>query len=164
MSSLATRCMVTGDSWAPLPLRLALGVVFFAHGSQKLLGWFGGPGFSGAMGYLTRMEGLPWIIGLLVIVIEFFGGLAVLLGLLTRPTVFAIGVEMVGAILKVHAANGFFMNWSGRQAGEGFEFHLLVIAMVLALLVLGGGRWSVDRALAGPEPPEATPRGRAAGA
>lgn len=141
------KLMTTDDGWAPLVLRLTLGVVIFPHGAQKLLGWFGGYGFEGTMGYFTQQIGLPYLLGLLVILIEFFGSLALVVGALTRLAALGIGAVMIGAIATVHAGNGFFMNWSGQQAGEGFEYHLLVLGIVLALLVAGAGRWSVDRAI-----------------
>ncbi|MBE0598646.1 MAG: DoxX family protein [Desulfuromonadales bacterium] len=138
----------TENDLAALVLRLFLGVVFFPHGAQKLLGWFGGHGFAGTMNYLTSAQGLPWLIALLVIVAEFFGALALIAGFLTRVAAFGIGAVMVGAIAMVHWQHGFFMNWSGQQAGEGFEFHLLAIGMAIALMIRGGGAASVDRALA----------------
>jgi putative oxidoreductase len=134
---------------AALVLRVVLGAVMFPHGAQKMLGWFGGKGFSATLEGLTTGGGLPWIIAFLVIIIEFFGAIALVLGFLGRLMAFSIGVVMVGAIIKAHLANGFFMNWSGQQAGEGFEYHLLAIAMAIALTITGSGRWSVDSALQG---------------
>ncbi len=136
----------TGDSIAPLFLRLALAGMILPHGLQKTLGWFGGYGFTGTMGWLTGTVGAPWIIALLVILIESVGGLMLLLGAGTRLAALGLGAVMLVAA-KMHLANGFFMNWTGKQAGEGVEFHLLAMGMVLALLVLGGGKASVDRAL-----------------
>ena len=147
MSTLWNRLLATDDGWAPLMLRLALGIVMFPHGAQKMLGWFGGNGFEATMGFMTEKMGLPALIVFLVIVIEFFGSLALIAGVLTRVAALAVGVEMIGAIATVHAQNGFFMNWTGQQAGEGFEYHILLLGIVAALLVLGAGRWSVDRAL-----------------
>lgn len=138
----------TDDTLAPLILRLFLGAVFFPHGAQKILGWFGGNGFIGTMQYFTEVHGLPWLIALLVIVAEFFGALALLAGFLTRLAAFGIGAVMTGAIVTVHWQFGFFMNWSGQKAGEGFEFHLLAIGIALALMLTGGGTASVDRAVA----------------
>ena len=139
--------LYTEHDAAALILRVGLAVVIFPHGAQKLLGWFGGNGFSGTMTFFTDTMGIPWILALLVIVAEFFGSLGLLVGLLTRVAAFGIGMVMTGAIFMVHLQHGFFMNWSGNQAGEGFEYHLLVLAIVLALLVRGAGAWSVDRAL-----------------
>jgi putative oxidoreductase len=127
-------------------LRLVLGVVFFAHGAQKLLGWFGGYGFHGTIGFFEHL-GIPAAAGFLVICTKFFGGLGLIVGLLTRIAALGIGVEMIGAIFLVHLPNGFFMNWSGTQKGEGFEYHLLAIAVAATLLLRGAGPFSADRAL-----------------
>lgn len=137
----------TEDRWAPLILRLTLAAVMLPHGAQKLLGWFGGHGFEGTMGFFTQQMGIPLVIAFLVIIGESLGSLALAVGFLTRFSAASLGVIMVGAIAMVHWPNGFFMNWLGQQAGEGFEFHLLVIGLSLALLVTGGGKWSVDRVL-----------------
>ena len=138
----------TDDSWTGLVLRLSLGLVIFPHGAQKLLGWFGGFGFSGTMGFFTDTMHLPWIVALLVIVGEFFGSLGLIAGLLTRFTAASFIVIMLGAIITSHLPNGFFMNWFGKQAGEGYEYHLLVIGISGALLLTGAGKWSVDRIVA----------------
>jgi putative oxidoreductase len=127
-------------------LRLALGLVFFAHGAQKLLGWFGGFGFHATIGFFGHL-GIPAPVALLAICAEFFGGLGLIVGLLTRIAALGIGVEMIGAVFMVHLPNGFFMNWLGNQKGEGFEFHLLAIAIAAALLIRGAGAFSADRAL-----------------
>lgn len=140
------RLMSTSDDVVLTTLRLVLGVVYFAHGAQKMLGWFGGYGFQGTMGFFTHM-GMPAPVAFLVICTEFFGGLGLIVGLLTRIAALGIGVEMIGAIFMVHMPNGFFMNWAGNQKGEGFEYHLLAIAMSAALLLRGAGAFSVDRAL-----------------
>lgn len=129
-------------------LRVTLGLVMFPHGAQKLLGWFGGYGFEGTMGFLTGNVGLPTPLAALVIVAEFFGSIALVLGLFSRAAVVGIISVMIGAIVTTHLPNGFFMNWTGQQAGEGFEYHLLVIGMALAILIQGSGRLSVDRILA----------------
>jgi putative oxidoreductase len=141
--------LATDDSWAPLVVRLTLGVVMFPHGAQKLLGWWGGSGFAGTLGGFEQAFGLAAWVTLLVIVAEFFGSLGLVFGFLTRLAACGIGAVMVGAVALAHWPNGFFMNWSGQQAGEGFEFHLLAVGICVALLVAGGGRWSVDGALAG---------------
>ena len=138
---------MTAPGFAGPILRLGLAVVLFPHGAQKLLGWFGGYGWSGTMGFLTGKIGVPTPVAALVILIEAFGPLLLLLGLLTRPVALGVIAVMLGAISTVHLSNGFFMNWTGAQAGEGFEYHLLVIAMALALLVAGGGSFSADRLL-----------------
>ena len=138
----------TDESWTGLVLRVALGGVMLPHGAQKLLGWFGGPGFSQAMNMFTAQMHLPAGLAYLVIIVESFGAVGLLLGFFTRVAAFGILCDMVGAIALVHWPNGFFMNWSGKQAGEGFEYHLLAIAISLAVMFKGSGRWSVDRALA----------------
>ena len=138
----------TDDSWTGLILRLTLGLVMFPHGAQKLLGWYGGFGFSGTMGFFTETMHLPWIVALLVIVGEFFGSLGLIAGLATRFTAVNFMVIMLGAIITAHLQNGFFMNWSGNQQGEGYEYHLLVIGLCLALLGTGAGMWSVDKVIA----------------
>src|SRR5271170_3002861 len=129
-------------------MRLILGVVFFLHGSQKLLGWFGGFGFSGTMNFFTSMLHVPAPFAVLAICAEFFGGLGLILGLLARVAAFGIAVNMVVAVVTVHAQFGFFANWTGTQKGEGYEFHLLVLAMCAFLMIRGAGALSVDRQLA----------------
>jgi putative oxidoreductase len=128
-------------------LRVVLGIVFFFHGAQKMLGWFGGNGFSGTMQYFTGPMGIPAVFAFLAIAAEFFGGLGLIVGFLSRIAAFGILVNMVVAIFKVHLPNGFFMNWTGAQKGEGFEYHLLVIVIALAIIVKGAGALSVDYAL-----------------
>src|SRR6202142_1745961 len=128
------RVVNTSNDFTVAFLRLLMGVVFFAHGAQKMLGWFGGYGFHGTMGFFTHM-GMPAPVALLIICTEFFGGLGLLLGLLTRIAAIGVFGLMVGAIFMVHLQNGFFMNWMGTQKGEGFEFHLLVLAIAAALLL-----------------------------
>jgi len=136
-------------------LRLGLGVVFFAHGAQKMLGWFGGYGFTGTMGFFTRQMGIPAVFAFLAISAEFFGGLALLVGFLGRIAAFGISCNMLVAVAIVHQKVGFFMNWNGNQQGEGFEFHLLALAMLLAVMILGSGAWSVDAALSPTNQPRA---------
>lgn len=138
----------TDDSWASLILRIGLGGVMFVHGAQKLLGWFGGHGFEGTMGFFTEKMGLPWLVAFLVIIGESLGSLGLIVGFLTRFAAAAFIMIMLGAIVTVHWPHGFFMNWSGQQQGEGFEYHLLAIAMSAALVVIGGGKWAVDSVIA----------------
>lgn len=140
------RLMNTTDDVSLTTLRVVLGVVFLAHGCQKMLGWFGGYGFHGTMGFFTSM-GMPSALALLIICTEFFGGMGLIVGLLTRIAALGIDALMIGAIFMVHLHNGFFMNWTGTQKGEGFEYHLLAIAMAAVLLMRGGGAFSLDRAL-----------------
>jgi putative oxidoreductase len=138
----------TEQNYAVLFLRLALAVAIFPHGAQKLLGWFGGFGYKGTMGYFTQTLGIPTVFGFLAIVAEFFGSLALIAGFLTRPAAFGIGVVMLVAALKVHLPYGFFTNWFGNQKGEGYEYFILAIGMALTLIIAGGGAWSLDQALA----------------
>lgn len=135
----------TNNDFAIAILRVVLGIVFFAHGSQKALGWFGGYGFSGTMGFFTHQMGIPAVFAFLEIMAEFFGGIGLLLGCLTRIAAFGISCVMLVAVLMVHAQNGLFMNWSGHQQGEGIEYHLLVLAICVALMIKGGGALSLDR-------------------
>jgi putative oxidoreductase len=141
------RLFATDDSTATAILRLVLGVVFFAHGAQKMLGWFGGFGFAATMGFFTGVGHIPAPLAFLAIAAEFFGGIGLILGFLTRIAALGIGVNMLVAILTVHLPFGFFMNWTGAQKGEGFEFHLLVLGIVAFLVIRGAGAFSVDRAL-----------------
>jgi len=141
------RLLVTTDDGALTVMRLVLGIVFFAHGAQKMLGWFGGYGFSGTMGFFTSQMHIPAPFAFLAIAAEFFGSLGLILGLLTRIAAFGIGMNMLVAILMVHRHFGFFMNWFGNQKGEGIEYHLLTLALAIALMIRGGGAFSADRAL-----------------
>ena len=138
----------TSGRFVPLILRLTLALVFFPHGAQKVLGWFGGYGFEGTLGFMTGTMHLPYIIALLPILTEFLGPIAMAFGFFTRIAAFAMGFNMLVAICMVHIGNGFFMNWSGKQVGEGFEYHILVIGIALALIVAGAGKSSVDQVIA----------------
>jgi putative oxidoreductase len=144
---MVRKLFATDDDIATAVLRLVLGVVFFAHGAQKMLGWFGGYGFSGTMGFFTGTMHIPAPFAFLAIAAEFFGGLGLILGFLTRIAAFGITVNMVVAIATVHSAFGFFMNWSGTQKGEGIEYHLLTLATTVFLMIRGAGAFSVDRAI-----------------
>jgi putative oxidoreductase len=143
---MVKRLMGTGNDVSLTTLRVVLGVVFFAHGAQRMLGWFGGDGFHGTMGALTQ-TGIPAPVAVLIICAQFFGGLGLIVGLLTRIASLGVAGLMIGAIFMVHLQNGFFMNWMGMQKGEGIEFHLLALAMAAALLLRGAGAFSLDRAL-----------------
>jgi putative oxidoreductase len=140
------RIFSTDRSIAPFLLRLFLALVLFPHGAQKLLGWFGGFGFHGTMAYFTETVKLPWLIGFLVIIIEFFGPIALLLGFAVRLWSIVIAIVMAGIILT-HFTGYFFMNWFGNQKTEGMEFFLLVIGMTGALIYSGAGRLSIDGGL-----------------
>ena len=137
----------TSDDYTITVARLVLGLVFFAHGAQKMLGWFGGYGFAGTMNFFTQMMHIPAPFAFLAICAEFFGGLGLLVGFLSRVAAFGISVNMLVAIFTVHIHNGFFANWSGQQKGEGIEYHLLALALLFLIMVKGGGALSVDRAL-----------------
>jgi putative oxidoreductase len=127
-------------------LRLILGIVFFVHGSQKAMGWFGGYGYTGTMGFFTQL-GIPVPLGILAIAAEFLGGLGLVVGFLSRIAAFGILCNMLVAVFLLHIHMGFFMNWTGAQKGEGFEFHLLAAAMALTIMISGAGAFSVDAAL-----------------
>jgi putative oxidoreductase len=146
LSSLLQSLLSTSESFAPTVVRLALGLMILPHGLQKTVGAFGGYGFKGTMGYLTGTVGAPWIFALLAILAESIGGVMLITGLGTRFAALGIGGVMLVAITQ-HWSNGFFMNWTGAQKGEGIEFHLLALGIVVALLILGGGKFSVDAAL-----------------
>jgi len=139
----------TDDDFALTIIRLTLGAVFFAHGSQKVLGWFGGYGFSGTLGFFTQKLGIPAAFACLDFAAELLGGIGLILGCLTRIAAFGIACVMAVAVFMVHIHFGFFMNWGGTQKGEGFEYHILAIALSIALIIKGGGAFSVDRALSG---------------
>jgi putative oxidoreductase len=137
----------TDNDSATAILRLALGVIFFAHGAQKMLGWFGGYGFTGTMGFFTGVLHIPAPFAFLAIAAEFFGGLGLIFGLLTRIAALGIFFNMAVAVTMVHHQFGFFMNWTGGQKGEGYEYHLLVLAITAFLMIRGSGAASVDRLL-----------------
>lgn len=139
------KLFATPNDPAVLIVRLMLGIVFFAHGAQMMLGWFGGDGFSATMSSFTNRMHIPAPFAFLAIAAQFFGGLGLILGLLTRVAAFGIAIDMLVAIAKVHSKIGFFMNWSGTQKGEGFEYHLLVLAITALLMIRGGGAASIDR-------------------
>jgi len=130
-------------------LRVALGVAMFPHGAQKLLGWFGGYGFSATLKSFESNMHIPFIFALAAILAESVGAVALIAGFFTRIAALAIAADMAVAVYLVHWKVGFFMNWMGNQKGEGFEYHILAVAVALALVVRGGGLWSVDRAMAG---------------
>ncbi|MGO9517900.1 MAG: DoxX family protein [Candidatus Korobacteraceae bacterium] len=146
------KLLATSNDLTLTVVRLVLGLVFFAHGAQKMLGWFGGYGFHGTMGFFTQQMGIPAPLAFLAICAEFFGGLGLIFGLLARIAALGIMVNMMVAVAKVHSANGFFMNWTGQQKGEGFEYHVLALAMAAAIMIAGSGAWSVDRALSKSDP------------
>lgn len=134
----------TSASVSATTIRIILGIVIFSHGAQAMLGWFGGSGLSATLQALTTFMGLPWLVALSVICLQFFGSLMLLLGIGTRVAALGILGMFIGMI-PYHVDFGFFMNWTGSQQGEGFEYHILVIGMCLVLLIDGGGTFSLDR-------------------
>ena len=129
-----------------LIVRVVLGVIFFAHGAQKVFGWFGGPGLRGVIGYFRQVLGVPAPLTVLAAFTEFFGGLAMIVGLLVRPAAVGLILVMLVAIAKVHWPNGFFLNWSLEPGkSHGYEMNLALIGMALAVLVGGAGVLSIDR-------------------
>ena len=139
----------TYPSWAPIFARLTLGIIFFAHGSQKLLGWFGGSGWSGTIQFFEQSGVPPFLAGLLIIT-ESFGGIAIILGFFTRLAALGLTIAMLVAIFKVHLQNGFFLNWFNvPNMGHGVEYNLALIGLSLSLLVWGRGNLSVDQAIGG---------------
>ena len=126
-------------------LRITLGLVMFPHGAQKVFGWFGGYGFEGTMGFFTGQMGIPAVFAFLAILAEFAGSLGLITGLLTRIAAFGIASVMAVAAITSHLSNGFFMNWYGNQKGEGFEYHLLALGIAIALIIRGGGSYSIDK-------------------
>jgi putative oxidoreductase len=147
--SLFQKLVQTKEDCAITIARVALGVVMFPHGAQKVLGWFGGYGFSGSMGFFTGTLGVPWIFALLAIVAEFAGSLGLITGLLSRIAAFGIAVNMIVAVIMIHCHVGFFMNWFGAQKGEGYEYHILAIALALIVMFRGAGSYSLDKAIWG---------------
>lgn len=138
----------TANDYTLALVRLVLGIVFFMHGAQVTLAWFGGYGFHATMHFFTAVLGIPAVFGYLAIVAQFFGGIGLIVGLLSRIAAFGIAMTMLVAVLTVHLHNGFFINWSGTQKGEGFEYHLLAIAICVLIMVKGAGALSLDRLLA----------------
>ena len=128
-------------------LRVALGIVFLAHGAQKVLGWFGGNGWSASMAFFTHSMGIPAFFAALAILAEFLGGIGLIAGLLARVAALGIAIEMAVGVALVHGPNGFFMNWSGNKTGEGFEYHILAIARAIVIVTRGAGAFSLDRVL-----------------
>lgn len=139
----------TEASWPLFVIRVVLGIIFFAHGAQKLFGWFGGYGLSGTIGYFRQSLHIPAALTVLVALTETLGGLAAVIGFLARPAAVGLIINMVVAIAKVHWPNGFFINWSLQAGkGHGFEMNLALIGMAVAVLLGGAGALSIDGLLA----------------
>jgi putative oxidoreductase len=140
------KLLSTSDDRVLLLLRLALGVVMFPHGAQKALGWYGGAGLDATIAQFGQM-GIPSFLSMLVIAAEFLGSILLVVGFMGRVAAFGIACVMVGAVIMVALPNGFFMNWSGQQAGEGFEYHILAFVLAAVIMWRGSGAASIDRAL-----------------
>jgi len=138
----------TEEDYALTVSRFVLGILFFVHGSQLMLGWFGGYGLSGSMRFFTQQLGIPAFFAFLAVCAQFFGGLMLIAGLAGRVAALAIICVMAMAVAKVHWQFGLFMNWFGAQKGEGFEYHLLAITIGLIIAMRGSGGLSLDRLLA----------------
>jgi putative oxidoreductase len=133
--------------WTLTIIRILLGVVFFAHGAQKLLGWYGGPGLKKTISTMQDYLGLPIPLAFAAVATEFFGGVGLIVSLLGRVAAAGIGVTMVSAIVMVHGRNGLFMGWFGARKKHGYEYHLLAIALAAVLIVKVSGAVSLDRFL-----------------
>lgn len=145
---MVKRLIDTNRDWVSVLLRVTLALVIFPHGAQKLLGWFGGAGLDPTLDFFAEALGIPPALTILVIALEFFGPIALALGLGSRLAALGIAAVMIGAVLTVHLPHGFFMNWAGAQAGEGFEYHLLALAIAGVVVLKGSGGLSLDRRLA----------------
>ena len=137
----------TSHDVIPTIARLVLGAVILPHGLQKAFGMFGGYGFAGTMGFFTGSMHIPYVFGVLAIAAELLGGLGLLVGLLGRIAAFGVAMVMAVAVLTTHASFGLFMNWTGQQKGEGFEYHLLALGLATIVMLRGSGAASVDLAL-----------------
>lgn len=137
----------TDGDWVITIVRIVLGVVFFAHGAQQALGWFGGDGLRNTVRVFREQLRIPAPLALLSVAAEFLGGLGLIVGLLSRVAALGIGVVMIVAILAVHWKFGFFLDWYERKRGHGIEFHMLAIVLALVVMVKGGGAFSVDQIL-----------------
>jgi putative oxidoreductase len=140
--SFIERLLTTDAGWGTLALRVPAGIIFAAHGAQKLFGWFGGYGLDGTGQWLDSIGlGPGYLMALLAGAAEFFGGLALVAGLFVRPAAAALAFAMAVAIFSVHIGKGLFV------ANNGYEFALALLAIAVALVASGGGRGSLDRVL-----------------
>jgi putative oxidoreductase len=135
----------TNPNWALTAMRLILGVIFFAHGAQKMLGWFGGAGLKTTLRTMHQFFGLPVPVAFMAVASEFLGGIGLVVGLLGRLAAVGICVTMLSAIVMVHWRYGLFLNWFGDRKGHGVEYHLLAIGVAIAIVVGGSGAFSLDR-------------------
>ena len=144
---MLTWMLGTDGDWVITIVRIVLGVVFFAHGAQKALGWFGGAGLQSTVRVFREQLRIPAPLALLSVAAEFLGGLGLIVGLLSRIAALGIAVIMIVALVAVHGKFGFFMNWYGEKQGHGIEYHILVLALALAVMVKGAGAFSLDQVL-----------------
>jgi len=135
----------TDPDWTLTIIRVILGIVFFAHGAQKVLGWFGGAGLKVTLRTMHQFFGLPVPLAFVAIVSEFLGGFGLMVGFLSRIAALGIFVTMLSAIAMVHWRYGLFLNWFGDRKGHGVEYHLLAIGLAIAIVVGGSGAFSLDR-------------------
>ncbi|MBN8675287.1 MAG: DoxX family protein [Chitinophagales bacterium] len=141
------KIFLSGDHWTGLAARIALGSLILPHGLQKAFGLFGGYGFTGTMQYFTDYIKVPWLLGAFIIFTEFIGAVLLIAGYAVRIWSMVIIAIMLGTIVTVHGKNGFFMNWGGTLQGEGYEYHLAIIALSVIVIIVGAGRYSIDRKL-----------------
>ena len=144
MKNLMKKLLSTHPTIESTIVRFTLGAILFPHGAQKLLGLFGGYGYSATMESFTVQMGLPSIIAFSVIMIEFFGSISLVLGFFSRFWALSIAVMFLGIIFTTQLEHGFFMNWFGNKKGEGYEYSLLIIGLALATVINGSGKWSID--------------------
>ena len=147
---MTRKLIATEQNYVSTVLRVVLGVAMFPHGAQKLLGWFGGAGLEGTIAFFGQAWGIPAVLTVAIVLTEFFGGIALILGVAGRAAATGIAAIMLGAVSIEHFQHGFFMNWTGAQPGEGVEYHLLVVAVAVAIAITGSGALSVDRVLSAP--------------
>ncbi len=141
------KIIATPKDFTYMAVRLVLGLVFFLHGAQLTLGWFGGYNFMGTLHMFHEGMGIPTPLAALAILAQFLGGIGLLVGLLSRIAVVGIATDMLVAVFQYHIHVGFFMNWSGQLHGEGYEYHLLTLAICLLIFIKGSGALSLDRIL-----------------
>jgi len=145
MNPVVHRILATSNRITPTLIRVGAGIAMFPHGAQKALGWYGGYGFSATVEAMGKNFGIPPAFAVLAIAAEFLGALGLITGFLTRVSAFGLAVTMaVAAMMGKHYEHGFFLNWFGNQKGEGLEYFLLILTLLAALLIDGGGRASVD--------------------
>jgi putative oxidoreductase len=146
MDSLVDLVFGTYPSWSHLVVRVAAGIIFFAHGAQKVFGWYGGPGLKATMNTFQQHMKIPPAAAALGAFTECFGGLALIVGLLARPAALGLTIVMLVAIAKVHWRNGLFLNMQGTPGkGHGYEFNLALIGITVSILIGGAGIFSIDR-------------------